>query len=574
MTAARPIFAEPSMNSTRTAARILSLLALTAALPSPAQVSTMTRAETPTMLPDQSGCATITYYDVGAEGSGHQYTALKQLPWSRFKGCDTVRIHARPTPYYEMILASAGTDIAPASPTRFMRIIGVPDPATGALPIIDGTNATQLETLPGQAPRSLQYYENNNAQENRALYRLGLVTVSAQYGRTFSAGPAGYLSIENLEIRNANFGEPFIDGKTNSPSTYVAFTACLNVEAGAHLVLKNNILHNCGNGLFINSKNGGQGSPAELSQDILVEGNWFYGNSVLTGVGGSGGYSEHNSYSEARGIIFQYNAFGDIKPGAHGDCLKDRSSGLIVRYNHFASNCGIPLHLVDATGGVGLIYDEPDYATTRVYGNVFDVPDRNTTLLSKYGGDSGIEEHYRKGTYFFYNNTVVVRGNATSGAYATVYLFRLSDAAAVVEARNNVFYTPPTDPDKPGKVMAVSIENGTVNLANNWISPNAAPFWLGHLVPGAVVNGWDSNLVAGNNDPGFVDHAQHDFSLLGDSPLIDSGIALSGAIVAGGNHPTGVAGFDTTALRSQDAHIDVGAFEYVSGEFIFANGFE
>lgn len=550
---------------------------LVGAAPVAEAASTMERATTPTMEADQSGCATINYFEVGP---GLQYSEIKAVPWSKLKGCDTVRIHARPQPYREMILISAGTNLTPTAPDRFMRVVGVPDDS-GALPIIDGANATQLETVPGVGLRSLQYLDINNSDNSRALYKLGLVTVSAQYGRTYNEGPAGYLSIENLEIRNANHGEPFFDGKLSiaqgAPvlSAYRAFTSCLNIETGAHVIVKNNVIHDCGNGLFINSKNGvdefGNIMMYEISQDILVEGNRFYGNSVATGVGGSGGYSEHNSYSEALGIIFQNNFFGDVKPGAHGDCLKDRSSGLIVRYNRFASNCGVQLHLVDSTGGKDAIYDEPDYATTYVYGNVFDVPPKNETLLTKYGGDSGTAQHYRKGDYFFFNNTFSVSGDANFGAYATVHLFKLSDPAAVVSAFNNVFYTRPTTPGAAGKVIATTIDQGLVNLDRNWFSPNAGKYWLGQTVAG-VVNGWESNINT-DNVPGFVDAAIGAFEPLASSPLVNRGM-LPGQIAAAGHLPRGIAGLDVSRIRHRDGQIDIGAFEFVSPDDILQDSFE
>lgn len=269
-----------------------------------------------------------------------------------------------------MMLLSAGSNLTPTAPNKFMRVTGMLDPVTGARPIISSNNATQLETISGQKARSLRYWENNPAIYGRALYRLGIVMVSRQEGSSYNGGPAGYIGIENLDIRDAVDGSGFVDGLTGKNVTYGSWGTCLFVEVGAHLVIKNNLLHNCGNGLFINSKNA---TLVELSQDILIEGNSFYNNSNAPKAGVTNGYSEHQSYTEARGIIFQYNHFGDNRTGALGDCLKDRSSGLIVRYNTFASTCSIMLHLVDPSGGQGLISNDPAFAKTYVYGNLFDI---------------------------------------------------------------------------------------------------------------------------------------------------------------------------------------------------------
>ena len=543
-------------------------------LPHLAQATTTTiRAATPTMAADQSGCATINYFDIGrpanVTGPGTLFNAFSEVPWSALKGCDTVRIYAKPNngTYNEMMLISAGTDLTPTAPTQFMRVIGVPDPVTGALPIIDGTNATQLETALGQAtPRSLRYFDN--LQANRALYKLGLVMVSGQIGRSYNFGPAGYISIENLDIRNAVYNGSFADAQGGGSGTYHAFTSCIYVEIGAHLVLKNNTLRNCGNGLFINSKNS---VLVELSQDVLVEGNRFYNNSNAPGTGTSNGYSEHQSYTEARDIIFQYNTFGDVKAGAFGDCLKDRSSGLIVRYNTFASNCAIQLNFEDSTGGQALIWGDTGYAQTFVYGNLFDVTPQPSSALVHYGGDSGVTAHYRQGTLYFYNNTLASQGDAANGAYPSIFLFNLALQNAVADVRNNVFYSYPNTAGMPGKVQAMSIGRGTVNMAANWVSPNAAQFWLGHLVAGAVVNGWNSN-ISGNNSPLLVNASLHDFRPTAASPLVNAGAALAGSIASSGNLPTGVVGAAVTTLRAQDANIDIGAYEYSPAVGVAING--
>jgi hypothetical protein len=545
------------------------LLTLSFGCPSGLFAQTTPRATTPTLAADQSGCAAINYYDVGP---GKPNTSLSQLPWSNLKGCDTVRIYPKVgnAPYHEMMLISAGTNLTPTTPTRFMRVLGVPDPVTGVLPIIDGTNATQLETPPGQASRSLRYISNTLGDPNRVLYKLGLVMVSGQSGRDYNYGPAGYISIENLEIRNGSYGTSFIDGLTNAPDSYGTFTSCIFVEVAAHLVLKNNILHDCGNGLFINSKNA---TLVELSQDVLVQGNKLYSNGNAIGTGGSNGFSEHNSYTEARDIIFQYNTFGDVKPGAFGDCLKDRSSGLIVRYNRFSSNCGIKVNLLDATGGGALIHGDAGYATSHVYGNVFEMSGPAESNLLAYGGDSGVPAIYRQGTLYFFNNTLVVEGDANHGAYASVFLFRLDIQNAVAEVSNNVFQASPTTPNAPGQVQAMSYGHGTVNLSGNWVSPNAGRFWLDHTVPGAVVNGWSSNIGA-SNQPMFVDELLHDFRPSAGSPLIDAGVPLDAEISASGNLPVGVVGFDPGAVRPADGAIDIGAYEFPSGDGIFADSFE
>jgi hypothetical protein len=83
--------------------------------------------------------------------------------------------------------------------------------------------------------------------------------------------------------------------------------------------LRNNRLHDSGNGLFVSS------AEPNVSRDILVDGNAIYDN------GNVGSLFEHNTYTEALGIVYQFNYFGPTKSGAGGNNLKDRSAGPVVR---------------------------------------------------------------------------------------------------------------------------------------------------------------------------------------------------------------------------------------------------
>ena len=92
---------------------------------------------------------------------------------------------------------------------------------------------------------------------------------------------------------------------------------------------------------------------------------------------------------------------------------------------------------------------------------------------------------------------------------------------AVVDVRNNVLQAIPVTPGKPGKSAVMALGQGTVNLGNNWVSPNAAAFWIGH-VTGTKLNGWASNLGAGNQ-PGFANAALHGWLPGAGSPLVNAG---------------------------------------------------
>ena len=211
---------------------------------------------------------------------------------------------------------------------------------------------------------------------------------------------------------------------------------------------------------------------------------------------------------------------------------------------------------MDPTGGETLISGQPDYAQTFVYGNLFDrAPTAATsTNLVRYGGDSGISSLYRNGTLYFYNNTMVTRGDGSGSQYPDVFLFIMMQPEAIADVRNNVFYTLPLTAGNPGKLQTFAMGAGTVEMANNWVSPNSAKFWIGHL-SGARINGWSTNIGA-NNNPMLVNALAHDYRPAAGSPLVNAGAEL-GELWAPISEPAG-----TGAARKQDAAIDIGAFEY------------
>ena len=132
-------------------------------------------------------------------------------------------------------------------------------------------------------------------------------------------------------------------------------------------------------------------------------------------------------------LTFQYNRYGSLREGCRGNNLKDRSAGLVVRYNWIEGG-NRQLDLVDA-GGNSPLQKDPRYREAYVYGNILIEPDgAGNNQIVHYGGDSRNSDSYRKGTLYFYNNTVVSTrsGNTT--------LLRLSTNDERAECWNNVVY--------------------------------------------------------------------------------------------------------------------------------------
>jgi len=177
--------------------------------------------------------------------------------------------------------------------------------------------------------------------------------------------------------------------------------------------------------------------------------------------------------------------------GCDGNNLKDRSSGLVVRYNWIEGG-NRALDLVDSE------YDDingaSDYDDSFVYGNVLIEFDGGNRQIVHYGGDNS-DEWFRTGTLHFYHNTVV----SERPGLATVV--RLSSPDASIDARNNIFFV-----QGDGELGFLE-DAGTAVLSGNWLPQgwqSGSPSLTGTVTAMDNVEG---------SDPGFADALAHDFSL-------------------------------------------------------------
>ena len=341
-----------------------------------------------------------------------------------------------------------------------------------------------------------------------------------------------HIVLESLDIRNSRPPYKFTgaDGKERA---YIRNAAAIRVEKADRLTIRNCVLHDCGNGLFVSS------NDKEVSRDILLEGNYIYDN------GNPGSGSEHNVYTEARGITFQFNRFGPLRPGCAGTNLKDRSAGLVVRHNWIEGG-NKQLDLVDAEDS-GLIRKDPEYRRTFVYGNVLiSLNQAGQPFIVHYGGDSAKSSNFRKGTLYFYHNTVV------SLRRSPTILFRISSDDESCDCRNNIFHVP-ADP----KARLVIIDNrGIVNLSHNWIQQG----WQASTTWRATGRVHEDGTSATGELPGFVDLNQQDFHLTPASPCRGRGTALDTEPF--GTHPVELqyVKHQSGQFRPRDGARDIGAF--------------
>jgi MYXO-CTERM domain-containing protein len=393
-------------------------------------------------------------------GPSQTYANIGDVPWESLGPGDTVLIHARPTPYAEKwVIGRSGTQAAPIT------VRGVPD-AQGNLPIVHGEGATTRSQL-------------NYWNEERGIIKIGGSNTPAD---TLPS----YIVIEGLHLRRArgNF-----TGR-NGASTYNLNAAGVFIEKGAHIVVRSCILEDNGNGLFI----------ANATSDVLVEGNSIYGN------GNAGRFLEHNAYTEALGIVYQYNHFGPLCTNCQGNNLKDRSAGTVVRYNWIEGG-NRQLDLVESDSAT--FRADPSYLRTFVYGNVLVEPAGiDNRQIVHFGGDNGDEPTYR-GTLYLWNNTVIsTRTDRTT-------LVRLSsDAQSAYVTGNVVFLT------ASGNSLEISAGSGTLRHGGNWFKPGYVSSFA--TVTGSVV---DTGGTVTGSDPGFVNLAGQDFHLLESSVLRGKAVA-------------------------------------------------
>lgn len=434
-------------------------------------------------------------------GPGLAYLNINDVPWESMNAGDNVFIHYRATPYAEKwVINVQGTSSQPFS------VIGVLGPG-GERPIISGNGAvTRLQ---------LSYWN-----EERSVIKVGGSSTPAD-------GMPSHIEIENLEIRSGHNSYSFTDDN-GSPGTYSLNAASIHVEKVNTLTIRNCVIHDSGNGIFISSN----------SNDVLIEKNHIYGN------GNVSSSFEHNTYTEANGITYQYNRFGPLRLGAGGNNLKDRSAGLVVRYNYIQGGNRL-LDMVET--GNSSIQNDPDYRKTFVYGNILIEEDGGNSQVMHYGGDGGNSSSYRKGTLYFYNNSLYsIRAGTTT-------LARLSTNDETADIRNNILYVTAS-----GTSFAYLDASGIIEIRNNLIKSGWQNSHQGGGFNGTVT---DDGSSIETNDPGFNNGPAYDFSLLSTSLAINAGTGLHpdasgyGVDMEYVNHQAG-------QLRPINGIMDIGGNEY------------
>jgi parallel beta-helix repeat protein len=431
-------------------------------------------------------------------GPGKKYASIGDVPFETLKGGDTVRIFWRPEPYREkMMISGQGTAEQP------VRVCGVAGPR-GEQPVIDGKDATTRPQLrfpyDGHQPR-------------------GLIIIGHKNGDTYELTPK-HIVLEGLEVRNASPPNSFKD-KAGQVKPYTQVVAGIFVQRAENLTIRGCTVTQNNNGIFM-----GTGGGVELTKDVLIEGNHIHGN------GNVAGDREHNLYNEVSNITYQYNRFGPTRVGAggiSGSNIKDRSAGVVIRYNWIEDGAHL-IDLVDAQEAAATTVPMPSFHATYVYGNVMIRGKTASGSMIHYGGDSGEFKNYRKGTLYFYNNTLVVK-NENYIDYQKPAVFQISTNDERLVARNNIFHSTVTATSlRPVILLGArdQVSSGMAVFSNNWVTKGWTPF---DPTPGATVaikakvTGLEASTWG--TAPGFKQPASDDYELADDSPCRTLGAPLT-----------------------------------------------
>jgi hypothetical protein len=440
-------------------------------------------------------------------GPGKPYATPSAVAWESLDPGDLVLIYWQSSPYRDKwVICRQGTAAAP------IVVRGVPGPG-GERPIIDGNGAvTRL---------ALDYWG-----EQRAVIKIGGASIPSDV-------MPRYVVVEGLDVRSARPPYTYTDDGGGAAS-YVNNAAAIWIEKGEHITIRSNILRDSGNGLFVSS------AEPNVSRTILIDGNYIYDNGI------SNSLYEHNTYTEALAITYQFNRFGPLRAGALGNNLKDRSAGLVVRYNWIEGG-NRQLDLVETDSLT--IQNDPSYRSSFVYGNILVEPDAaGNRQIVHYGGDNGTTSKYRKGTLHFYQNTLVsTRSDRTT-------LFRLSTNDERADARNNIFYPAVHS----GSNLSLVDATGILDLSHNWFKAGYVGAFGG--VQGLIND--DGTSIIGTS-PEFVSEAAEDFRLAMTSDAVNAGTALHAAAQPVTFEYVKHLG---SAVRPNDGVLDLGAFEMQDGQ--------
>lgn len=455
-------------------------------------------------LPNQLGRPANAYdFEVGP---GKPYPELQDVPWEYLLPGDRVFVYWRAEPYKTSInINSSGEADA------WIEVIGVADPATGKKPVYDGldgfaADGRHVDIYHGKAFCTIHVMGNG-------------VDGMVQGAKT------RYIHVTGFEIRNV--GPTFSrTDRRGFKETWGAFGAAFYILGAENVCIQGNEIHHCGNGIFANSVNGERFQTRYLH----VCNNWIHDCSDINS------FHTHTIYIEATFTIYEHNYLQKVVVGSNGDTVKDRSSGIVFRYNYVETSAN----------GLALRDPSSEYASSNgwlevqakdskgdfcshaafVYGNLF-VGDNDNIL----GVGDGQYAQYRQGSVYFYNNVVLNYADGVSGYVGIYYdpfrvpLFTMLNTRELMTmvVRNNLFYTQKVTSAGKTAQFGIFFWQGIADFQSNWINDfvevaydtnYAASQARGDRYAGGGLGG----LAKSTDSPGFNSLEYKDYRLRPSSP--------------------------------------------------------
>jgi hypothetical protein len=468
-------------------------------------------------------------------GAGQPYGSADLVPWESLKAGDSVRFTYSSSPYKaKFIVTGFGTSAAPIT------ICGIPGP-NGERPIIEGAGAVTRANLNTTYGNSEETFV---ARSERSIIEI----TKPSYG-TWDSFPS-YVLIKGLNIRNFNKGDTFTDARGAS-RVAAQFSACVWVDRGQNLEFSDNEVSNCSMAMFTKSTNDG---TFAITTNLKIAGNYMWGHGVV------GSDREHTIYTSGSNILYEFNHFGPLKSDALGNAIKDRSAGLMVRYNYIEEGAH-SIDMVEAEDWPDIATKLTSYRSTYVYGNVMKKTGDSGPFFH-YGGDhfgapAGAnwgETLFRRGTLYFWNNTVIATG-------VEARLFKLSTTLETAQIWNNVFYgTVPIGAfflrqNESDNVSASYTRAGNLVFGVNWVRADYADSDIYHPIPGTISG--MSNFITGSLSPIELST----YRPVAGSTVIDKAQAnLSGVSGISVNYQ--FVGGQPQSRTMIGAGVDLGAIEY------------
>jgi len=471
------------------------------------------------MYPSQSACVANegTVYEVGPN---KKYLNPRDVPWLKLKGCDIVKIYYRTTPYTDIIYYTTRGE-----KNKWILIQGIPG-SNGEKPIFDGQNAVMPT--------------NTGVNGNVDSAGLFIVFKPEGVGRAGDYKP-GYTQIDGFKFQHAK-APAQVTTMSGAKREWGSFSAGVYINGADFIAVTNNEFTDNGLGLFANSSDAGDSLQ---TRGLLIRGNYFHNNSNV------GSFSEHNAYTEGIGTVYEYNYFGPILNGSYGDNVKERSSGIVFRYNYFEGGSNmISLRDPESNGAYEASqvdsWGERMVTAAFIYSNIFVAKNGMSFVIGHGDAFHGTGAQYREGNVYFFSNRVISRNDNDPFWFNNDYyeksgipVFVMSNtrSPATIVARNNMFDSRSYNKAADSALFALFYYQGKADFQSNWINTSFLNTYVNTkpadsmVAVGTLFNGAGLNLTPQLNvDPGFIDEANGNFLTKSTSPFASLKAALPDAV--------------------------------------------